>query len=365
MRFPTYQDLSKEQDDVNNLPLKGNYLVTGPPGTGKTVMALYRGKALAGRRESVQLLMHGRLLSQYTSQVVGHLGIDGVVNTFFSWLGKWCRSNWGVNTPQVEPYRPDWTRIIELAIEKPPARGAQPHLLVDEGQDMAPEFFMFAKSVAKGLTVFADENQRITDDNSTLAEIRTKIRPDAELKLTRNYRNTREIALVARHFVADSPTGVPELPERTGPKPELAAHPRTHESAQRIATYAGNFKRQQIGVIVPNDKKLLSIYRNRLAAALPDSVRLQHYSNKGKTEVEFDTPGVTLLHWASAKGLEFDAVFLPELQAVRQELGSPLLHMQLHVLCSRARERLFLSYTGEGRPAIASLLPLDLIKVVP
>ena len=358
MRFPTYQDLSEEQDEINNLPLRGRYLVTGPPGTGKTVMALYRAQMISSRGEPARLLMHGRLLSQYTAQVVESMDIDGAVSTFHSWIGRWCRTNWNRNMPSLAPYVPDWQTIIDLAISKPPASASMPHLLVDEGQDMAPEFFMFAKGIARGVTVFADENQRITDQNSTLEEIRARIRPDAELRLTRNYRNTREIAVVAGHFFSDTETGIPGLPDRAGPKPRLQAHPRLHDSIQQIVNYARNFRRQQIGVLVPNTR-LLKSYRNRLAASLPDETRLDYYdSREPGLEVDFDTPGVTVVNWASAKGLEFDAVFLPELQDVRRELDDPILRMQLYVLCSRARDRLFLSYTGPGTPAIVSILPL-------
>ena len=365
MRFPTYQDLSEEQDEINNLPLKGNYLVTGPPGTGKTVMALYRGQMISERGESVRLLMHGKLLSQYTSQVVEDLGMDGAVTTFHSWINKWCWATWRCKLPQVAPYQPDWTKIIDLAIERRPEQDAMPNLLVDEGQDMRPEFFMFARSIARGLTVFADENQRITEQNSTLEEIREKVRPELELELTRNYRNTVEIATVAARFHQGTDDDLPELPtDRKGRKPSLNAHPRTHESAQQIANYATNFKRQQIGVLVPN-KKIQTTYLNRLAAALPPDVPLQHYVSGGKgPAVDFTKPGVTVVNWASAKGLEFDAVFLPELQAVTRALDDPTLLMELYVLCSRARERLFLSYAGEGIPAIVSILPLLDMEVV-
>ena len=33
LKLPSYQQLSKEQDAIYNLPLTGSYLVMGPPGT--------------------------------------------------------------------------------------------------------------------------------------------------------------------------------------------------------------------------------------------------------------------------------------------------------------------------------------------
>jgi len=363
VRFPSYQDLSEEQDEINNLPLKGRYLITGPPGTGKTVMALYRGQMISQRGERVRILMHGKLLSQYTAQVVEQLGIEGSVSTFHSWIGTWCRTNWRRNMPALGPYQPDWSTIIDLAIEKPPAPDVLENLLVDEGQDMAPEFFMFGRMIAPNLTVFADENQRIKDENSTLEEIREKVRPDMELTLTRNYRNTQEIAIVAAAFRVDEQSKSAGLPDRRGPRPELHAYPRTHEAVQHIAMFAQNYRRKSIGVLVPNTK-LLKCYRNRLAAALPRDMPLQYYLSTDKDcDVDFSAAGVTIVNWASAKGLEFDAVFLPELQDVRQASDDPTLHMQLYVLTSRAREQLFMSYTGAGTPEILRCLPLEHLDV--
>jgi superfamily I DNA/RNA helicase len=58
----------------------------------------------------------------------------------------------------------------------------------------------------------------------------------------------------------------------------------------------------------------------------------------------FDKPGVvTILCFASGKGLEFDAVFLPELQTMRLEgIERDYVRMNLYVMCSRARRQLWL-----------------------
>jgi superfamily I DNA/RNA helicase len=132
----------------------------------------------------------------------------------------------------------------------------------------------------------------------------------------------------------------------------------------QIVDYATTFSHQQIGVLVPN-AKVLTKYLNRMASQLPDAVALQYYrSGEERLELDFTGPGVSLLNWASAKGLEFDVVFLPELQAVNRDHADPTFMMQLYVLCSRARERLFLSYAGEGRPSIVDLLPLEEMEVM-
>ena len=41
MKLPPYNLLSREQSDVYELPLEGKFLIVGPPGSGKTVIALH------------------------------------------------------------------------------------------------------------------------------------------------------------------------------------------------------------------------------------------------------------------------------------------------------------------------------------
>lgn len=359
MRLPTYQDLSKEQDEINNLPLKGRWLVTGPPGTGKTVMALYRSKMITDRNRRALLLMWGRLLSDYTRQAVEALGITGAVHSFTSWWSEFCWSQWRAR-PQLEPYVFDWNAIIELYRKRPFGKDVVPFMLIDEGQDLPKTFFVFTRNLATELTVFADENQRITDHNSTLDEIRAAIKPDGEFSLTRNYRNTREIAEVAAHFYNEVETGLPQPPTRSGPPVELRVFAHTSAATQQISNLATTNRHQQIGVFVPT-KKLVKKYVNSLKAKGVDA---QWYSTVKKGDdrpppVDFSRPGVTVTTWASAKGLEFDTVFIAEMQDNWSDLDNPTLRMQLYVLASRARERLYFAYTGSGQPAILSLLPLD------
>ncbi|MFA0025893.1 DNA/RNA helicase, partial [Vibrio sp. 10N.261.49.A5] len=75
-----------------------------------------------------------------------------------------------------------------------------------------------------GITILADENQRLQEGhNSSLEDIRhnLKIKADREFRLTKNFRNTKPIAELAKHFYTGLSTGVPESPDKSGGLPKF------------------------------------------------------------------------------------------------------------------------------------------------
>ena len=93
MYIPTYTELSEEQLVVLNLPEKGRFLVTGPPGTGKTVMALKRAEMANDAGMGVELIMMGKPLSEATSKAASGIGINGDAKTYhrYLWRKYFCR----------------------------------------------------------------------------------------------------------------------------------------------------------------------------------------------------------------------------------------------------------------------------------
>src|SRR4051812_17968133 len=100
LQLPTYQELSEEQDSVYNLPTNGKYLVVGPPGTGKTVMALYRAHQVNGAEHTAQLLVYNRPLERYLRQALQKLDLEGNAPTFHKWLHKWCVEHFRLSYPK-------------------------------------------------------------------------------------------------------------------------------------------------------------------------------------------------------------------------------------------------------------------------
>lgn len=342
-----------------SLSLEHDHLVTGPPGTGKTVMALYRTTSLFEEGYDPLLLMHGKLLAAYTGAAARGQGVGECVSTFHSWFYNWFWQKTRQSVPDVEPYRPDWGAVL-AALDGHDWAGEVPHLLVDEAQDFSKEFHAFSKAAAKNLTIYADQNQRIRPDNSTLDEITAMTGITSVHRLTRNYRNTREIAEVASHFFVGHQTGVPDLPERRGDRPVLTRHRDLADAVDSIRRWESTNPDLHIGVFVPTVKmqdRVLGRLRGRTVNPV------QTYNSASTIPVDFGPPGVVVITHQSAKGLEFDSVFIPDLQDVKLDDGGDGFRMMMYVLTSRAREHLFLSFSGEGAPAILAHLPVEALEL--
>ena len=350
MRLPAFEDLSKEQDLIYNLDLDGNYLVSGPPGTGKSVMALYRAQVLTFDDREPALLMYNNVLQQYTAQAADTLEVAGFVRTFHSWIWRFWREHFKQQPPTLEgnSYALDWAEVTSQFFAAPPDPGALADLLVDEGQDLSLGFFRLTRFFTKNITVFADENQQLSDQNTTLDEIAKAISADEQLELKRNYRNTAEIAAVAAKFYSGTPTGIPEMPTRHGEKPTLRRYESDADLADFVARYAKARSNLTIGIACENTRMQYRLLRLLEERKLPVPAQMYASGNKQHKTLDFDVPAVTIVNFRSLKGLEFDTLFVPELQQHSADPTSAATRMMFYVVMSRARDELHLSYSGSG-----------------
>jgi superfamily I DNA/RNA helicase len=365
--LPSYSGLTDEQDDILGLPLDSSALITGPPGTGKTIMAIYRAKLLHEIGQPTLLLMYGNLLSSYTGGAVKDLGIDGIVSTYHRWFPKAFSKIYGRQPPRLDHWSYDWNACKEEMLRRPLPEPEKRHIIVDEGQDMPPDFYFMLPLMSRSLTILADENQRVTQDQSTLEEILAATGITEVRSLVQNHRNTREIAQFAATFYTGKRSGIPTLPPagHGTEAPSLQHHSNLHGTVTEIARYEQSRPDATIGVLLPYAKQVKSFY-NRLDGKTRNPVEVYlSAAERGRLSLpDLSKPGVKIVSWASAKGRDFDTVFLPELQAVRTDPESEDLRMKLYVLASRARRQLSLMYSGEGRPPLVKALPLHLLRVL-
>ena len=394
MRFPKITGLDRDQAKVyQGAPVEGTIMVIGPPGTGKTVVAFHRAHHLQGIGQSPHVLMYNKVLARYTAHR-DTVALEVDVRTFHSWVSSWWRRMTNsFRPPSIEgdPYAHDWEKIQGLVVQML-MNGTNPneiswgHLVIDEGQDFPAKMYATLHSLmlianAKGatppaaITVLADENQRLQPGrNATLEDIRQSLglhEADRNVfKLKKNYRNTREIAAFASHFYVGLASGQPDLPNKGGsvlPTISLAggetAGKNWNAFVDKIARYAKSRRTEEIGVLVPSND-VRKTFVNRLKSRLsPEGIEVQSYAsndNDAKAEdLVFDTPGhVTVINLQSAKGLEFDAVFIIDPGAVMMGAAELNVKMTLYVMCSRARSFLNLMLVKDPNHArILSWLP--------
>ena len=276
-------------------------------------------------------------------------------------------------------YDHDWDEIQRKAIgyvrcKETAKKLSWGHLIIDEGQDFPSKMYsvlntLMAIANEKGvnpsvaISVLADENQRLSKDrNSRIEEIRMALGLHTTSRnvfsLKKNYRNTKQIAAFASCFYAGLPSGKPDLPSRSGVLPVVSIAKLESEGAnlnafvEKISKYAKINLSKEIGVLVPYNKIRKSVF-NRLKKRFDNTgINLQTYDRDSKDheaeQLVFDKSGfVTVLNYQSAKGLEFDAVFVLDPGAMLNGGSSEIsMKMAIYVMGSRARDYLNLMLVG-------------------
>ena len=353
VRLPTYEELSSDEEQLGVLeaPLDQPLFVVGPPGSGKTSLAAWRGDALAELYGETPIVTYNRMLrrSLYLVAYEHDIGLRAFTMQRYVWGDYKERTGEYVPTVPPDPYAYDWDTMIERLTG---AESDHEALVVDEGQDLPASFFTYAsRYIARTLSVFADEEQAIGGRGSTLAEIKDAAGlPDPTI-LSENHRNTPEIARLAEHFHRGRLPAATVIRAGTGDVPELVGTAGPDATATRIANEFSN-RSGSLGVIVGQDTTGESMY-SALRKQL-QGVRVDRYSNKTRNEDSIDVrrPGVTVLTKDSVKGQEFDTVFILELGRF-VPCTTDAEFRAMYMMCTRARDRLFLVY-GPGTLSTAA-----------
>ncbi|MCZ7375224.1 AAA family ATPase [Micromonospora sp. WMMC250] len=359
--LPPLLNLSPAQREVLALPFEESHLVTGSPGAGKTITAIYRAAALHRSGRPTVMLMYSKVLSAYTRAAVAQIGAADVATTYHKWLHAFWQKHYRRNPPTLDRYDIDWMACLTTIISDPPTMEPRPYFVVDEGQDMPAAFYLAMGALSSSVTVFADENQRIGLRQSTVREIAAALRTNRTVALPGTVRNSRPIRDLADHFRPGGST-TDALPD--GPVPRLIRVPHKADVAEYLLLHEKQHPNETIGVILHRGKDLF-YYHHQLDHRTLNP--LQGYVSGRRTGIlsdpAFSGPGIKLVTWQSVKGLEFDSVIVPELQTVPGDITSDTMRMSLYVLVTRARRCLTFMYSGTGEPALVGALPKELLDL--
>ena len=370
--LPGIQDLSKDQEAARALPTEGQHLIVGGPGTGKSVLALIRARRHQRERDDYLFLVFNHLLNRASVQLFGNALAS---RTWVGWFLDTFEEITGRPVPRLESgnngfKKIDWEgvdAIVQASADGPDGR--RPFLVIDEGQDMPPEFY--SALVGLGFDRFfvaADQNQQITEANSSRNDIENCLYITNEvIELKDNYRNHYQVARLAREFDTGDPASPPpEIPRPApGTVPLLYYYEQDNLDAvaRGILRLADRDPRQLIGVIAPKNsvrERYLEALRSVEVSLDNSRPPVETYHGEHRAKVTFDEGGILVINAQACKGLEFDTVVLADIDEHYVRRQDPDVAKRLfYVMVARARERVFMFMKRGGSKDIEYILPRD------
>ena len=320
--LPSFRNLSDEQIAVINDAFEGSSLIYGPAGSGKTAIALYRAKSLLDQGKSVKIFVFTKVLLNFILAAANELGIPpGSTQSFYSWV--WHQHKNLIGYPQDDESGDKFSHWTDALIKQfrahPESKPRYDYIIVDEGQDFRANVAQIIRMLSDNIFIAGDSSQSLYTDLRSINQLAERWGPlDRGHTMIKNYRNPRSVAKVAAIFLDASPLGPDQFLETvvgrsSEMKPVWHQVSSTSERTQKIADI---IRQARGGVFIG----ILFRHREHLkeeAAKLNQrGVRVQIALSGGKYNYNFQNasiPTLTTIH--SAKGLEFDWVILPGLNA--------------------------------------------------
>ena len=347
---PDYSKLTDSQRKILNLPVGKNHVITGAPGTGKSVLAIYRASDMHKAHMKVLLLVYNKPLMLYISSAVGKLCLNAEVKTWNSWISSFYNEHFGHNPPAIHgnAFTYDWA-IIKQDFQRVEAH--YDHIIIDEAQDFPIELIEALRIISSGISCFMDENQTIADTHTTYQDVVMALDVPARHTLRENFRNPKEIFDFAKLYSNGGNLATPI--HSINHKPEMVkckSYATSNELIFKMVKYIRNQMRgcRSIGVFV-NPISLRSTYEElRHCLNMPGDPDVFMY----KPQTEFDNPdfdkdGVFVLSFGTMKGLEFDGVLIPKCERIKSRNNQNLDRNIIYVAATRASKELVCFYKSK------------------
>ena len=307
--------------------------VKGKAGTGKSLIALHKLGRVRDDKRAV-LIVYTKALKRYFRDGFQALGID----------------------EQKVFHHADW---IPQPVD---------YIFVDECQDFSRAEIQTFIDNAQYCYFFGDSEQSIYG-------WRTQVQPVEEtaamvgvdpIELFKNYRLTKQNAVLAE-YVGQTHDLVTHC-EREGAKPQLFTGNNINEQLDAMINIIRNRNLTRVGILVPMNTKQTAANSHDTyshisveyvkeyldAHGMPSEAKMSS-DTTDMNELDFQSPTPKILTWTSAKGLQFNDVFIPFCENLFEEQR----RKTLYVAITRAWNRLYIGYTGHINTAFFPLETSD------
>lgn len=296
-----------------------SFVVKGCAGSGKTVLALWKARAISDAKlGSYYFIVYTKALRQFINDGVDETGLaqDRVVHHY-----RWRK---GLKQPKAD------------------------YVIIDEVQDFSKEELMeLQKSANKALILFGDSAQQIykglKQNLMTMEQIAYHTGLPME-QLVLNHRLPKKIARVAEYINETGDSLESRCTKEGANKPFLIKAGSWQEQLDFISETIEERGYTDVGILFPDNRMVKDAdeyYKGKNFGV--ESKYDIHWPDDTKFTLNFNSENPKILTYHSAKGLQFEAVFIPNCAKgyVKKADNNPL-----YVAVTRTYQDLFILYTG-------------------
>jgi len=288
--FIEYSKLSKDQEYILEKRTSSSFIVKGCAGSGKSILALWKAKHLQNEgKGTFQIIVYTKALMQYMLDGISQIGIDEKNIDYYS--------HW------------------KYKAGKP----SSDYIIVDEAQDFTLENILEFKAKAKkAVFLYGDSAQQIYEfiknrKTVSMEDIQYQTKLPME-QLVFNHRLPKKIARVAQYINSEGDDLVNRCQNEGNEKPIIIEFKRFEEQLDIIAEIIKNRNFLDVGILFRHNATVKKAYQYLRKKGL--DVEAKYYDNTDWTQgimtLNFNSDNPKLMTYHSSKGLQFEAVFLPE-----------------------------------------------------
>ena len=312
-------------------------IVSGCAGSGKSVLALIKAQRIQKEKgDNYQIIVFTKSLCNYMNAGRETLGLHNDFYYHWQWKNR-------MGCPNSD------------------------YIIVDEIQDFtSDEIQDFINSTDKNFFFFGDAAQSIYPDKMPIQAINRLFSYDREPKnftLYRNYRLPIPVARIAHYVGLD----IDIFDEKTYKSKETAVpkflkYPSLKGQVNAISEIIEQNNLIDVGILLPRNEDVRAICsllnENEINYEVKFNDKLDWHNSVNN--LDFNTTNPKVMTYHSAKGLQFEAVFLPNIRPLSDSEEERIPEQKaLYVAMTRTYRYLYIMYTGD-LPEPLSKVPSNL-----